>query len=98
MDAIESKDRLDKEKHKIRTEQLFVLADAISSRISYILTKPEDRSDSDILHPWNYYPKMFAKEKKMAELSEEEIELERYKEKRRQHAAEYNRRRQEAGL
>lgn len=75
-------------------EQLFVLAEAIGSRVAYIFT--EKKEPRLILQPWDVYPQLFTEQEHFAQEAEEERELEKYKEARRNYAAEYNRRREEA--
>ena len=96
VDRIESYQRKIKQEQILKTEQLFVLAEAIGSRVAFILSDQKDRSI--LLQPWDVYPQLFAEEKHSAEHSAEDREFEAYKESRRQHAAEFNRRRREAGL
>lgn len=96
VDRIESYQRKIKQEQILKTEQLFVLAEAIGSRVAFILSDQKDRSI--LLQPWDVYPQLFAEEKYSAEHSAEDREFEAYKESRRRHAAEFNRRREEAGL
>lgn len=93
-DIIESRDRRFEREEKQRIDRLFLLADAISSRINYFFSAAEDRIEP--LRPWDVYPALFAEEKRIHEEAVADIELQNYKERRRQHAAEYNNRRKEA--
>lgn len=94
MDVIESHQRKTRQAQTIKIEQLFVLAEAIGSRIAYLFSEQKDTSI--VMQPWDAYPQLFAEEKRLAEQSEEERQLEAYKEARRQHAARFNQMRREA--
>lgn len=48
-------------------------------------------------HPWDFFPQMFAEEKKLYEAAQEKQQIETARENRKAYAAEHNRRR-EAGL
>lgn len=93
-DLIASGNRQFERKEKRRIDNLFLLADAISSRINYFFSSVEDRVEP--IRPWDIYPVLFAEEKKIHEDAIADIELQKYKERRRQHAVEYNNRRKEA--
>lgn len=96
----EIEDRIKSYQRKIRQqqikeiEQLFVLAEAIGSRVAYIFTEKKD--PQSILQPWDAYPQLFAEQEQFAQEAAEEREFDRYKEARRRHATEHNRRREEA--
>ncbi len=93
-DLIDSRNRTFERDEKRRIDNLFLLADAISSRISYIFAPEENRIEP--IRPWDVYPVLFAVEKQKHEEAIQKIELEEYKEKRRRHAVEHNVRRKEA--
>ena len=94
VDRIESYQRKIKQEQILKTEQLFVLAEAIGSRVAFILSDQKDLSA--LLQPWDVYPQLFSEQENSAQEAEEERELEKYKEARRRYAAEHNRRREEA--
>lgn len=50
-------------------------------------------SENKPAHPWDYFPSLFAKEKKAYEEQKEREQLEIARENRRAYAAEFNRRR-----
>mgnify|MGYP003309618873 CR=1 FL=1 len=93
-DLIDNRNRTFERDEKRRIDNLFLLADAISSRISYIFSQDENRIEP--IRPWDVYPVLFAVEKQKHEEAIQEIELEEYKAKRRRHAVEHNARRKEA--
>lgn len=93
-DIIDSRNRTIEREEKRRIDRLFLLADAISSRISYIFSSEENRVDP--IRQWDVYPVLFAEEKEMHENAIQNMELEAYKEKRRRHAVEHNKRRKGA--
>lgn len=78
---------------KLKIEQLFTLADAIGTRVAFLFTGKEDQDSSKIMQPWDVYPELFAEDKEIAEKYREEIEFEKYKEARKRHAMEFNKRR-----
>ena len=65
-----------KAEEKARISRLFVLAEAISTRISYFFSDPEKRTDDSILQPWDAYPELFDDTKKEAEMRKEQHEQE----------------------
>lgn len=93
-DIIDNRNRMMKDDEKRRIDSLFLLADAISSRISYIFSSEESRVDP--IRQWDVYPALFAEEKNIHEEAVKEIQLQEYKERRRKHAVEHNIRRKEA--
>lgn len=80
---------------KIKIEQLFVLAEAISARVAFCFADKDERDVSMILQPWDFYPELFAEDEAISTKRQEEIEFEKYKEARKRHAVEFNRRRAE---
>ena len=80
---------------KLKIEQLFTLADAIGTRVAFLFTGKEDQDSSKIMQPWDVYPELFAEDKELAEEYQKEIEFEKYKEARKRHALEFNKRRTE---
>lgn len=93
-DIIDSRNRTFEREEKQRIDRLFLLADAISSRISYIFASEENRVEP--IRQWDVYPILFKDEKEKHEEAMQNIELEAYKEKRRRHAVEHNIRRKGA--
>lgn len=87
-DIIDSRNRTIEREEKRRIDRLFLLADAISSRVSYIFSSNENRVEP--IRPWDVYPVLFKDEKEMHEKAIQDIEFEAYKEKRRRHAVEHN--------
>lgn len=82
-------------KEKLKIEQLFVLADAIATRVAFLFSNKDDRDDSMVMQPWDVYPELFFEDEKLAEERHDEYEFEKYKEARKRHALEFNRRRGE---
>lgn len=93
-DIIDSRNRTFELEEKRRIDGLFLLADAISSRISYLFSSEENRVEP--VRQWDVYPILFADEKKLHEDAMQDIEFEAYKEKRRKYAVEHNIRRKDA--
>lgn len=78
VDIIESETRRRREE----IGRLFVLADAISSRVAYFFSDPKKRRESDIVQPWDSYPSLFETAKEAHEDRKEQrqdAELEAYK-------------------
>lgn len=71
---------------KQSVQNQFLLADVITKHLF-------QEKDDPIPRPWDYYPKLFSKEKEQFKEIQKETELEDYKERRRQYVAEANRRR-----
>ncbi|WP_269477758.1 hypothetical protein [Hominibacterium faecale] len=84
-----------RQKEKVNIERLFVLAEAIGSRVAYLFAQKEDRAAMQVIQPWDMYPELFAEEQQMAEKMKQELELQEYIEARKQQAAAYSRKRQE---
>lgn len=77
------------EEQRIKREIIhdFVMAEV---QTRYTFNEKKD----DIPRPWEYYPELFAGERKVFEAVEKEKAFEEYKEKRQRYVEEYNRRRQ----
>lgn len=75
-DIIESKRRMLRAEEKARISRLFVLAEAITTRITYFLSDPEKRNPDMITYPWDFYPELFADDKQEVEMRKEKIEQE----------------------
>ena len=69
-DIIESRKRME----RANISRAFVLAEAISTRISYFFSDPETRDADMILKPWHVYPELFIDEEKEAEMRKEQHE------------------------
>lgn len=63
-------------KEKAEVNRVFVLAEAIATRISYIFSPEDSRDINSITQPWDYYPKLFEAEEKEAEMRKETAEQE----------------------
>jgi hypothetical protein len=81
------------QKRKQTALDIFALADAISSRVGYILNDPKKRHESDILRPWDLYPYLFEEEKAKYEQREITTAMERRKVDMERRIEELNRRR-----
>lgn len=73
---------------KQQVQNAFVMAEAVASRIAFMFS--ENRDQSVIVQPWDFYPRLFSDEKERAARQAEEYEFEKYKEGRRKKAAEWN--------
>lgn len=91
---IESAEREEKRKWKEKILDGFILVDAAVRKIAALL--PSDKKIRPP-KPWDYY-RSFEEEKESFEKQDQERQLEEYKEKRREYAAEANRRRQQGLL
>lgn len=97
-DVMESHYREMKQKEKVKIERLFVLAEAIGTRVAFIFSDNKDDAKNSVLQPWDIYPQLFSEEKELRDDFEEDREFQEYKDARRRHAAEFNKRRREAGI
>ncbi len=97
-DVMESHYREMNQKEKVKIERLFVLADAISTRVAFAFFGSKTDMKDSVLQPWDVYPELFSKEKEHRDDFEEDREFQEYKDARRRHAAEFNKRRREAGI
>lgn len=93
-DIIASKNQEYLSREKAKVDNLFLLADALASRISCIFSPEESRQEP--LRQWDAYPTLFEREKKEFEETKLDIELNAYKEKRMKFAVEHNQKRKEA--
>lgn len=75
-DIRESWVRSRKAEDKVKAGHVFVLANAISSRIAYFFSDEKTRSEDMILQPWQAYPEYFKSEKEIAEERREKQEME----------------------
>ena len=74
-DIVESKDRVVKEEEKVKAGHIFVLANAISTRIAYFFSSEKDRTEDMILQPWEAYPGLFGAEGQLVEERKEKTEM-----------------------
>lgn len=74
----------------------FTEADAISSRIAYILSGKKGNADN-ILTPYDVYPELFKEEKEAADKKKEEAALAMHKAQMAAFAAKWNNRRRQQG-
>lgn len=89
LDIIESYARRTERKRKQKIIEDFVLIKALTLNIATVIS-----GKGDLCNPWDFYPDTFKEEKKEHEQKKLEAELTEYREKRRQWAEEFNRRRQ----
>lgn len=75
-----------KRKQKITDD--FVLTKALSLNLATIIS-----GKGDLCNPWDFYPETFKENKEEYERQKLEADLAEYREKRRQWAEEFNRRR-----
>ncbi|MDD2960445.1 MAG: hypothetical protein PHE06_12875 [Lachnospiraceae bacterium] len=80
---MEAYDKMLLRDQKQKIWQDYNLADAIVSRIFR-------EKETDIIYPWDTYPKLFQDEKELFDQQKEFDELEKFKAKRRRFAAEHN--------
>lgn len=66
-----------------------MLADAVSSRISYFFSDPKNRSENMIIRREDVYPNLYQKE---MDAEKEDRELEEFKDRRRAFVGRWNRR------
>lgn len=92
-DLIDSFYRMERQREKLRIGQLFILAEAVATRVAFSFSPKEDRDSSLVLQPWDIYPELFAVEKKQAGEAEEDQEFLAFKAARKRYAAEFNKRR-----
>jgi len=75
-DIAESRKRTLKAREKAKAGHIFVLANAISSRIAYFFADEKSRSEDMILQPWQAYPEFFKDIKQEAEDRKEKQQME----------------------
>lgn len=75
-DIIESKARMLRAEEKAKAGRIFVLANAISSRIAYFFSDEKTRTEDIILQPWQAYPEYFKSEEQLLEERKEKQEME----------------------
>ena len=74
-DLKESWVRSRKAEDKVKAGHVFVLANAITSRIAYFFSDEKSRKEEIILQPWQAYPEYFIDEEKLAEERKEKQEM-----------------------
>lgn len=77
-------------KEKAVIDRLFVLSDAISTRVAYFFSDPKTRDENMVLQKWDAYPGLFKAEQEKADEARADEELERFKNGRRQFASRWN--------
>lgn len=98
-DIIESKKRMIRAQEKAEINRNFVLAEAISTRISYFFSDPKTRSEDMIVQPWDYYPDLYENEKEEAVMRKNDSIIEEQRQKvleRAERINAYRRRKEEA--
>ena len=75
-DIAESKVRMTRAEQKEQINYIFVLAEAITTRISYFFSDPKERTEDMIANPWDFYPDLFEDHKKEAEMRKEKTDQE----------------------
>lgn len=90
MDMMESYVRCKARERKQQISDNFILSKALTLNISTLFS---DRSE--LCNPWDFYPQTFGEDKKEYEHQELEAKLAEYRNKRRQWADEFNKRRQQ---
>lgn len=75
-DITESKERMLRAREKAKAEHIFVLANAITSRIAYFFSDEKTKTEDMILQPWQAYPDFFKSEEQLAEERKEKQEME----------------------
>lgn len=92
-DMIESFERKEKRKQKQKVIDNQVLADQIIRGVNIIVNGSDKTNPDDMIKQlWNYYPDLFAEEKRIYEQESEITEFEKFKASRRRFANQYNRR------
>ena len=94
MDSIEAYQKRKAAKHKMDVDDLFVLADAIASRISYVFDNDKGKGDyyNAVVQPWQYYPDLYKDDRQAADEAVEKAKLEEIRQSRKDFAARWNKR------
>ena len=92
MDMMESYVRCKARERKQQINDNFILSKALTLNISTFFST--DKS-SELCNPWDFYPQTFKEDKEEYEHQKLEAELAEYRDKRRQWADEFNKRRQQ---
>ena len=79
LDMMTSYDEVKESELKQEVELRFIHADAVATRIGFMFTDEKKRKKSDILQPWNAYPRLFEGEKELSEEVESKENLEQQK-------------------
>ena len=88
IDTMESYARQTNRKRKQKIADDFVLVKALSLNLATIISGKDD-----LCNPWDFYPETFKENKEEYEQQKLEADLAEYRDKRRQWAEEFNRRR-----
>lgn len=91
VDILEAYNRREKERERRNVDRVFVLSDAIASRIGYLFADKKHRRDDMILKPQDAYPTLY-KRSEEEEKAAEKAELEAFKQRRAAAAERWNRR------
>ena len=92
-DLIESFERKEKRKQKQKVIDNQVLADQIIRGVNLIVNGSEKTNPDDLIKQlWDYYPDLFADEKRIYEQESEITAFEKFKAGRRRFAKNYNKR------
>ena len=75
LDLMQAIDDAEERRLKDNITLQFVNAEAIASRIGYLFNDPKKRKKSEILQPWDVYPRLFESEKQEVEEQESEANL-----------------------
>jgi len=94
---LESRRRVQEEQMHRDVQIAFQLANAIGNRIGFLFKKPEDRSEEDLLQPWDVFPDLFKLDKIHAEEEMEARLLAQQKARLLNAAARNNERRRQNG-
>lgn len=97
-DRVESYRRTTELKRKEKIDQDFVLASAIATRVIWFFEDPKDRTQDQILEPYDAYPDLFKKEEEKVQANKQKLEIEKHIAAMRAFDAAYQRKkRQEDG-
>ena len=90
MDMMESYIRCRARDRKQQISDNFILSKALALNLSTLFS-----DNTEFCNPWDFYPQTFEKDKEDYEQQKLEAQLADYRDKRRQWADEFNRRRQQ---
>ena len=78
-DLLDMMTAIDDEEQRVMKEKVmlaFTQAEATASRIGFMFEDPKKRKKSEVLQPWDVYPKLFESEKMLNEVAEDKQNLE----------------------
>lgn len=84
IDCLEAYYKREKERRKQVIWDNFILAEAIMGNLATVFSE-----EGQVIKAWDYYPKLFAKEKELDDERRKQEELERYKEAWRKRIAQF---------